>query len=72
MTDTPDAATAAARPTFPFGQEIVWQPNPDWIESANLTAFMRRIVRAAWLGEPLGDLSSLEDPSAVDAVREAQ
>lgn len=32
---------------------------------------MRRVVRAAWLDEPLGDLSSLEDLSAVDAVREA-
>ncbi len=32
---------------------------------------MRRVVRAAYLDEPLGDLSSLEDPSAVDAVRRA-
>ncbi|MEZ4700102.1 MAG: AMP-binding protein [Rhodothermales bacterium] len=28
--------------SFPFGQQIAWQPNPDWIEESNLTAFMRR------------------------------
>ena len=32
---------------------------------------MRRVIRAAYLGEPPGDLSSLEDPAAVEAVREA-
>ncbi|NLF53129.1 MAG: AMP-binding protein [Thauera phenolivorans] len=30
---------------------------------------LRRLVRAAYLGEPLGDLSSLEDPAAIDAIR---
>jgi acetyl-CoA synthetase len=30
---------------------------------------MRRIIRAAYLGDPLGDLSSLENPQAVDAIR---
>jgi acetyl-CoA synthetase len=29
---------------------------------------MRRVIRAAYLGEPLGDLSSLENPRAVDAI----
>ncbi len=33
---------------------------------------MRRVIRAAYLGEPLGDVSSLEDPSTVDAIREAR
>ncbi len=33
---------------------------------------MRRVVRAAWLGEEPGDLSSLEDPAAVAAVRAAR
>ncbi|RMH73480.1 MAG: AMP-dependent synthetase [Gemmatimonadetes bacterium] len=28
--------------TFPFGQQIVWQPNPQWIEESNLRAFMER------------------------------
>jgi acetyl-CoA synthetase len=32
---------------------------------------MRRVIRAAYLGEDLGDTSSLEDPDTVDAIREA-
>jgi acetyl-CoA synthetase len=32
---------------------------------------VRRAIRAAALGEDPGDLSSLEDPAAVDAVRSA-
>ena len=32
---------------------------------------MRRVLRAAYLGEPLGDLSSLENPQAVAAVTRA-
>jgi len=32
---------------------------------------MRRIIRAAHLGDPLGDVSSLEDPGTVEAIREA-
>jgi len=32
---------------------------------------MRRVVRAAYLGEDPGDLSSLEDPAALDAIRNA-
>ncbi|SEC84631.1 acetyl-CoA synthetase [Rhizobiales bacterium GAS191] len=30
---------------------------------------LRRVVRSIMLGEPLGDLSSLENPSSIDAVR---
>jgi len=30
---------------------------------------MRRVIRAAYLGEPLGDLSSLENPQSVDTIR---
>jgi acetyl-CoA synthetase len=30
---------------------------------------MRRVIRAAYLGEPLGDLTALENASAVDAIR---
>jgi acetyl-CoA synthetase len=33
---------------------------------------MRRVIRAAYLGEDLGDTSSLEDPSTVEAVTEAR
>jgi acetyl-CoA synthetase len=28
--------------TFPFGQEIVWQPNAQWMAESNLRAFMDR------------------------------
>ena len=27
---------------FPFGQNIAWQPNPDWIAQSNLQQFMDR------------------------------
>ena len=33
---------------------------------------MRRVIQAAHLGEDLGDTSSLEDPSTVEAIREAR
>jgi acetyl-CoA synthetase len=32
---------------------------------------MRRVIRAAWLGADPGDLSSLENPSALDSIRQA-
>ncbi len=32
---------------------------------------MRRAIRAAWLGLDPGDLSSLDDPRALDAIRAA-
>ncbi|RMI14383.1 MAG: AMP-dependent synthetase [Calditrichaeota bacterium] len=33
---------------------------------------MRRVIRAAYLGEDPGDVSSLEDPATVEAIRQAQ
>jgi acetyl-CoA synthetase len=30
---------------------------------------MRRVIRAAYLGEDAGDLSALEHPETVDAIR---
>jgi acetyl-CoA synthetase len=30
---------------------------------------MRRVIRAAWLGLDPGDLSALDDPAAVEAIR---
>jgi acetyl-CoA synthetase len=33
---------------------------------------MRRVIRAAYLGEDLGDTSSLEDPSTVEAIQDAR
>jgi acetyl-CoA synthetase len=32
---------------------------------------MHRLIRAAYLDKPMGDLSSLEDPRAVEAIRQA-
>jgi acetyl-CoA synthetase len=32
---------------------------------------MRRVIRAAYLGQDPGDVSSLEDPATVEAIREA-
>jgi acetyl-CoA synthetase len=28
--------------SFPFGQKVVWQPNPEWVEQSNLKKFMNR------------------------------
>jgi acetyl-CoA synthetase len=33
---------------------------------------MRRVIRATYLGKAPGDLSSLENPAAVNAVAEAR
>jgi acetyl-CoA synthetase len=33
---------------------------------------MRRVIRATYLGKPPGDVSSLENPDAVEAIREAR
>jgi acetyl-CoA synthetase len=33
---------------------------------------MRRVIRAAWLGEDPGDLSALDDPTAVAAIRKVR
>ena len=32
---------------------------------------MRRVVRSIWLGEPVGDLSGLVNPEAVDDLEAA-
>ena len=37
-----DVSNAQFSDTFPFGQEIVWQPNPQWMAASNLAAFMAR------------------------------
>ena len=33
---------------------------------------MRRLIRSAYLGQPLGDTTSLENPGAVEEIRLAQ
>ena len=34
-------------------------------------AISRRVVRAAWLGLDPGDLSALDDPTTIEAIRRA-
>ena len=56
---------------------IVWQPSEAYAERANVTRFMRahgiprRAIRATVSGGQAGDLSSLEDPEALEAIRPA-
>ena len=44
---------------------------PDLPRTRNMK-LMRRVVRSAWLGEAAGDLSTLVNPEAVNAIREAR
>jgi acetyl-CoA synthetase len=43
---------------------------PDLPKTRNAKV-MRRVIRSAYLGEETGDMSALENPEAVEAVREA-
>ena len=43
---------------------------PDLPKTRNAKV-MRRVLRAAWLDEPAGDLSALVNPEVVDAIRQA-
>ena len=38
MPSHPDSALSSD--TFPFGQDIAWQPDPTWIAESNLQVFM--------------------------------
>jgi len=44
--------------SFPFGQPVIWTPNPEWIESSNLKTFMDRYG--------IGSLDDLQDRSVND------
>ncbi|WHZ11823.1 MAG: Acetyl-CoA synthetase [Burkholderiaceae bacterium] len=44
---------------------------PDLPRTRNMK-LMRRVVRSAWLGEDAGDLSTLVNPEAVQAIRDAR
>ncbi len=46
--------------TFEFGGEIVWQPSPDYVDSAHLTAFMRQ--------HNIGDFAELHQRSTEDVA----
>ena len=43
---------------------------PDLPKTRNAKV-MRRVLRAAWLDEPAGDLSALVNPEVVDTIRRA-
>ena len=43
---------------------------PDLPKTRNAKV-MRRVLRAAWLDEPPGDLSALVNPEIVDVIRQA-
>jgi hypothetical protein len=58
--------------SFQFGGEIVWRPTPEHIDQAHLTRFMRRVIRAAYLGLDPGEPSSLINPDAVEEIYQAR
>jgi hypothetical protein len=57
-----ERVTVAAEKQFPFGQPVVWKPSD---------AYLRRVIRAAYLGETPGDLSALVNPEVVEAIQRA-
>ncbi|HXR43587.1 MAG TPA: AMP-binding protein, partial [Pseudolysinimonas sp.] len=56
-------ATRLGKPLKPAAIRFV----PDLPKTRNAKV-MRRVIRAAYLGDPPGDLSSLENPDAVEAI----
>lgn len=42
MTEVSRSNSRQSGTGFPFGQEIVWQPNPKWVAESNLQRFMNR------------------------------
>jgi acetyl-CoA synthetase len=65
LTDELTALVAArlGRPLRPSVMALV----PELPKTRNAKV-MRRVIRAAYAGDPLGDLSALENPGAVDAI----
>ena len=57
-------ATRLGKPLRPQAVEFVGD-----LPKTRNAKVMRRVIRAAYLGEEPGDLSSLENPSAVDEIR---
>ncbi len=58
---------AAERMGKPMTPKAVYAV-PDLPKTRN-AKIMRRVIRAAYLGEPTGDLSALENPQSVEAIR---
>jgi acetyl-CoA synthetase len=61
------AATVASELGKPLKPEVVAVVRA--LPKTRSGKVMRRVIRAAWLGEDPGDLSALDDPAAVDAIR---
>jgi acetyl-CoA synthetase len=57
-------ATRLGKPLRPAAIEFV----PDLPKTRNAKV-MRRVIRSTYLGEAAGDLSALENPQAVEAIR---
>ncbi len=58
-----------ASDTFPFGQKIAWQPNPEWMAASNLQAFMDRHGIADYdglLARSTGDIAWFWDAALAD------
>jgi acetyl-CoA synthetase len=60
-------ATRLGKPLRPQAVEFVGD-----LPKTRNAKVMRRVIRAAYLGEEPGDLSSLENPSAVDEIRQVR
>jgi acetyl-CoA synthetase len=60
------AATVAAELGKPLKPEVVAVVRA--LPKTRSGKVMRRVIRAAWLGEDPGDLSALDDPAAVGAI----
>jgi len=56
MTESP----LASPNSFPFGQEVVWEPDPDIVSASNLRKFMDR--------HNLSDLDALQERSTADVA----
>ena len=54
------------RPFRPGNVHVVWQ-----LPKTRSSKIMRRVIRSAYCGLPEGDLSSLDNPAALDEVRAA-
>jgi acetyl-CoA synthetase len=61
------AATLVAALGKPFAPKAI--RFVDALPKTRNAKIMRRLVRSAYLGEAAGDISSLENPAAVDAIR---
>jgi acetyl-CoA synthetase len=59
-----EVATTLGRALRPHAVEVVGE-----LPRTRNAKVLRRLVRSAYLGADLGDLSSLENPSAVEAIR---